>query len=104
MPTIAGRPLHSLRLANLHFALAIAGVMLYILSMWGAGVTQGLLWLNLDENGELKYSFAEIMRAIAPYYLIRFIGGVLFFVGALVMAYNLWQTAFTASSSEPQRQ
>ena len=106
VPTIADQPLYSLKLANLHFVLAIAGVMLYILSMWGAGVTQGLLWLNLDENGELKYSFAEVMRAISPYYLVRFIGGALFFVGALIMAYNLWQTAFAPATgrSQPQQQ
>ncbi len=94
VPTIAGRPLYSLRLANWHFVLAIGGVMIYILAMWGAGVTQGLLWLNLDENGELKYSFVEIMQAIEPYYLARLIGGLMFLAGALIMAYNLALTAF----------
>ena len=94
VPKISGRPLYSIRLANWHFALAIIGVMLYILSMWGAGVTQGLLWLNLDENGEIKYSFIDIMRAIAPYYAVRLLGGVLFLLGALLMAWNFLATAF----------
>lgn len=100
VPVISGRELHSVKLAHWHFWLAIAGVMLYILSMWGAGVTQGLLWLNLDENGEIKYSFVEVMRAIAPYYLVRLIGGVLFLLGALVMTYNFLMTAFPAEAEK----
>ena len=92
IPALAGRPLHSPRLANWHFGLGIAGVLLYMLSMWGAGITQGLLWLNLGENGEPRFGFVEIMEAVAPYYLMRFVGGLVFFVGALVMTYNLFMT------------
>ena len=92
-PRLAGRPLASARAANWHFWLALAGVMLYILAMWGAGVTQGLSWLSLDEFGEVKYSFAQIMVAVKPYYFMRFVGGALFFAGAVLMAWNLWATA-----------
>jgi len=92
VPRLAGRPLASVRLANAHFWLALAGTMLYILSMWAAGVSQSLLWLTLDEHGEVKYSFVEVMRAIAPYYLLRLLGGVLFLTGAVLMAYNLLKT------------
>ena len=94
VPVISGRELHSARWANIHFWLALSGVVLYMLSMWGAGVTQGLLWLNLDENGEIKYSFADIMRAVAPYYWARLLGGVLFLAGAVLMAWNFIMTAF----------
>ena len=92
VPILAGTKLYSVRLANWHFILAVCGVMLYILSMWGAGITQGLLWLNLDENSEVKYSFVEIMRAISPYYAVRLIGGLLFLLGMVLMAYNLYRT------------
>jgi cytochrome c oxidase cbb3-type subunit 1 len=27
-----------------------------------------------------------------PYYLIRAVGGLLFVIGALIMAYNIWRT------------
>ncbi len=40
VPKLAGRPLHSAALANAHFWLALAGMLLYILSMWGAGLSQ----------------------------------------------------------------
>jgi cytochrome c oxidase cbb3-type subunit 1 len=66
--------------------------MLYILSMWAAGVSQSLLWLSLDQNGEVQYSFVEVMRAISPYYALRLLGGVLFLAGALLMAVNLVKT------------
>jgi cytochrome c oxidase cbb3-type subunit 1 len=92
VPRLAGRPLASVHLANAHFWLALAGVMLYILSMWAAGVSQSLLWLTLDELGEVQYSFVEIMRAIAPYYALRLLGGLLFLIGAALMAVNLAKT------------
>jgi cytochrome c oxidase cbb3-type subunit 1 len=92
VPKLAGRPLASVKLANAHFWLALAGTMLYILSMWAAGVSQSLLWLSLDEHGEVQYSFVEVMRAISPYYALRLLGGVLFLTGALLMGVNLAKT------------
>jgi cytochrome c oxidase cbb3-type subunit 1 len=104
VPKLAGRPLASRALADLHFWLALAGTMLYIVSMWGAGVTQGLLWLSFDELGEVQYSFTEVMTAMAPYYRLRLVGGALFLGGALLMAINLGRTfvgARTVSVAPP---
>ncbi len=92
VPRLVGRPLHSVRLANIHFWLALAGVMLYILSMWGAGVSQGLLWMSLDDLGELRFSFTDIMAATAPYYMLRLVAGIIFLTGAVLMAINLFLT------------
>lgn len=89
VPKLAGRPLHSPKLAQLHFWMALAGVMLYILAMWGGGITQGLLWLTLDDLGEVRYSFVEVMSAMRPYYVLRLIAGLLFLGGTAVMAANL---------------
>jgi cytochrome c oxidase cbb3-type subunit 1 len=88
VPKLAGRPLHSVAMAQAHFWLALAGVMLYVISMWGAGVSQGLLWLSLDEVGEVQYSFVDVMAAMAPYYLLRLLGGLVFLAGAGLMAFN----------------
>jgi cytochrome c oxidase cbb3-type subunit 1 len=60
--------------------------------MWAAGVSQSLLWLTLDQHGEVQYSFVEVMRAIAPYYVLRLLGGLLFLVGAVLMSVNLAKT------------
>lgn len=92
-PRLFGHELYSVRLANIHFILALAGVLLYMVAMWGAGVSQGVLWLTLDEAGSVKYSFTEIMQAMSPYYLMRLVGGGLFLTGMLLMVWNLAATA-----------
>jgi cytochrome c oxidase cbb3-type subunit 1 len=92
VPRLAGTTLYSTQLANIHFRLALAGTMLYILAMWGAGVTQGILWLSVNELGELRYSFTDIMASMPPYYALRLVAGLLFLSGALLMAYNLFRT------------
>ncbi|MFT5770243.1 MAG: cytochrome c oxidase cbb3-type subunit 1, partial [Lysobacterales bacterium] len=92
VPRLVGTELYSVRLANVHFWMALAGTMLYILAMWGAGVTQGLLWLSLDQFGELLYSFTDIMASMPPYYLLRLVAGLIFLGGTLLMAFNLYMT------------
>jgi len=92
VPRLAGKELYSVGLANLHFWLALAGTMLYILAMWAAGISQGLLWLSVDEIGELSYGFKDIMASMAPYYGLRLIAGLIFLSGTILMAYNLYMT------------
>jgi cytochrome c oxidase cbb3-type subunit 1 len=53
---------------------------------------QGLMWRAYNSLGFLEYSFIETVEAMHPYYLIRALGGVLFLIGALIMAYNLAMT------------
>ncbi len=62
------------------------------ISMWAAGVSQGLLWLSVDEFGQLSFSFREIMAAMSSYYGLRLIAGLIFFVGTLLMGWNLFMT------------
>ncbi|MFK7816845.1 MAG: cytochrome-c oxidase, cbb3-type subunit I [Gammaproteobacteria bacterium] len=92
VPRLVGANLYSVRLANVHFWLALAGTILYIVALWGAGVSQGVLWLSLDDLGELRYSFVEIMAAMNPYYLLRLVAGILFLLGTLLMTYNFLKT------------
>jgi cytochrome c oxidase cbb3-type subunit 1 len=99
VPRLAGRPLHSEAWARVHFWLALAGTMLYVISMWGAGLTQSLLWLALDDFGDVRYGFLDVMAALNPYYLLRLVGGLVFLAGAVVMAANFWMT-FRAARAE----
>jgi cytochrome c oxidase cbb3-type subunit 1 len=92
VPRLVGTELYSTRLANLHFWLALAGTMLYIMAMWAAGVSQGLLWLSVDQVGELSFSFTDIMASMKPYYGLRLVAGGIFFAGTVLMAYNLYMT------------
>ncbi|MBT3531213.1 MAG: cytochrome-c oxidase, cbb3-type subunit I [Gammaproteobacteria bacterium] len=92
VPRLVGVDLYSVRLANIHFWLALAGTMLYVMAMWGAGVSQGLLWLSVDEIGELSFSFKDIMASMAPFYGLRLIAGLIFLGGTVLMAFNLFMT------------
>jgi cytochrome c oxidase cbb3-type subunit 1 len=85
-------------LVEWHFWLSTIGIVLYITSMWVAGIMQGLMWRAYNEFGFLEYSFVESVEAMHLYYIIRAGGGLLFLLGALIMAYNLWRTA---TSKEP---
>lgn len=84
--------LYSQKLVEWHFWLAMIGIVLYISSMWVAGITQGLMWRAFDRLGFLKYSFIETVEALHWPYVIRATGGVLFLLGGLIMAYNVWRT------------
>ena len=66
--------------------------MLYIASMWIAGVMQGLMWRAVNADGTLTYTFVESVKATFPYYLIRLTGGLLYLSGMLIMTYNMFKT------------
>jgi len=93
IPRLFGREeMWSVRLINVHFWWSTIGVVLYIASMWIAGVAQGLMWRATNDDGTLTYSFAQSVNAMYPFYTIRLIGGAMFFAGMLLMAYNVWKT------------
>mgnify|MGYP005810011925 FL=1 len=92
-PRLFGRPqLYSIRLVELHFWIATLGVVLYITAMWAGGVMQGLMWRAVNPDGTLTYSFVETVAAMRPYYILRFLGGVLYLAGMIIMCYNLART------------
>ncbi len=94
IPRMFGREaMWSVRLINVHFWLATIGVVLYIAAMWIAGVAEGLMWRATNADGTLTYSFAEAVKATYPFLFIRFMGGVLYVTGMLLMAYNVFRTA-----------
>jgi cytochrome c oxidase cbb3-type subunit 1 len=86
------RGLYSLRLVEWHFWIATLGIVLYVSSMWVAGITQGLMWRAYDSLGFLKYSFVETVEALHWPYVIRAAGGLMFVIGGVLMAINVWRT------------
>ncbi len=99
IPRLSGKKeMWSTRLIELHFWVATIGIVLYIASMWIAGVMQGLMWLAVNPDGTLTYSFVEGVKATYPYYVIRFAGGLLYLSGMLLMAYNTFMTMRGASA------
>jgi cytochrome c oxidase cbb3-type subunit I/II len=94
LPRLWSKPLYSPSLANLHFWLGTVGILLYVAAMWVSGITQGLMLNATTEGGTiLAYpNFLETLNTIRPLMLMRVIGGGLYLVGWLLMAYNVWQT------------
>ena len=86
------KEIYSVKLISVHLWVATFGIVLYITSMWIAGIMQGLMWRSHDEMGFLTYSFVESVQAMHPYYIIRALGGVLYLSGTLIMVYNLYKT------------
>jgi len=101
IPKVFGREqMHSIGLINSHFWLATIGTVLYIASMWVNGITQGLMWRAVNEDGTLTYSFVEALEASHVGFVVRVIGGAIFFAGMLLMAWNVWLTVRSAKSTE----
>ena len=97
IPRLFGKEqMYSTKLIEVHFWISTVGIVLYITAMWIAGVMQGLMWRAVNPDGTLTYSFIESISATYPYYVVRFVGGLLFLVGMLVMAYNVWRTVVGA--------
>ncbi|MEM7437615.1 MAG: cytochrome-c oxidase, cbb3-type subunit I, partial [Myxococcota bacterium] len=99
VPRLYGTKLHSRSAANFHFWIATLGILIYVIAMWVAGITQGLMWRAIGDTGGLAYpTFVETLIAIRPMYWARLVGGLLFFVGFLLMAWNLFMTARAGSA------
>jgi len=93
VPRLMGEKLmYSVKAVDVHFWIATIGIVLYISSMWIAGVMQGLMWRAFNDDGTLTYTFIETIAATKPYYAIRLLGGILFLAGMFIMAWNVWKT------------
>ena len=93
-PRLYNTKLYSLKLANWHFWIGLLGMMFYIVPMYWAGVTQGLMWKQFTSEGFMQYpNFLETVLQLFPMFRLRAIGGSLYIIGAVIMAYNLWKTA-----------
>jgi cytochrome c oxidase cbb3-type subunit 1 len=95
--------LYSVGLVAWHFWLATIGIVLYAASMWVGGITQGLMWREVDDQGFLINSFIDSVVAMHPMYVIRALGGVLYLTGGIIMAYNIWKTIAGAGAAAPVR-
>ena len=103
VPKLWKTNLYSKKLANFHFWIGFLGIVFYAFSMWFAGITQSLMWKQFTPLGVLQYpNFLETVIQIVPMYIIRMIGGSLFFVGIIVMVYNLVKTAKQGSFAKEE--
>ncbi len=93
-PRLYDTKLWSVKLANWHFWIALLGMIFYVVPMYVSGVTQGMMWKQFNADGFLQYpNFLETVLQIIPLYQLRAVGGVLYLIGSLLMAVNLYKTA-----------
>jgi cytochrome c oxidase cbb3-type subunit 1 len=104
IPAVSGRKageMWSIRLINVHFWLATIGTVLYIAALWVNGLMQGLMWRAVNDDGTLTYTFMESEYASYPGYVVRLIGGTIFLLGMLLMAYNVIRTVRMPGATLP---
>ena len=57
LPRLFQAPLWSRKAAEIHFWTSTVGILLYIVAIYAAGLTQGLMWRALNPDGSLDTSF-----------------------------------------------
>jgi cytochrome c oxidase cbb3-type subunit I/II len=93
VPRLWGREMKWPRLVNTHFWLGTIGIVTYIVAMWVAGITQGLMWRAFDSQGFLVYgNFTETVVRLIPMWYVRAVGGLLYVTGMVLLIVNVWAT------------
>jgi cytochrome c oxidase cbb3-type subunit I/II len=104
LPRMYHTPLYSKRLMDIHFWLGTLGIVFYAVPMYLSGFTQGMMWKDFTPDGVLKYpSFLETTIQLLPMHQLRALGGTLYLLGAILMAWNLFKTmaAGSLTANEP---
>ncbi|MFN0137280.1 MAG: cytochrome-c oxidase, cbb3-type subunit I [Phycisphaerae bacterium] len=105
LPRLFQTPLYSKKLAETHFWLSTLGILAYIIPIYVAGLTQGLMWRGMDASGRLAYpDFVETVAVLMPMYWFRVLGGTMYVAGVALGAYNYYMTwkARPATYNEPE--
>ena len=93
LPILWRTKLWSVKLANWHFWLGTLGIIFYAVPLYISGFQQGLMWKQFNPDGTLVYkNWLDTVTAIIPYYQMRFVGGLLYIAGAILMVVNVVAT------------
>ena len=93
LPRVFQAPVFSKRAMEVHFWIASVGIVLYVVAIYSAGVTQGLMWRAFDETGRLAYpDFVETVLKLMPMYWMRVAGGTMYIAGMVIFGWNIFKT------------
>lgn len=99
VPRLWNTKLYSIKLADFHFWLGMIGILFYVASMWVSGITQGLMLNAVSADGVLKNpNFLDTVNSIRPMMHLRMLGGILYLVGFIILAYNVFKTVRTGKA------
>ncbi len=97
-PRLYRTRLYSVKLANIHFWAGTLGILFYAIPMYWSGWTQSLMWKEFTSVGTLAWgNFLDTVLQLMPMYVVRMLGGTLYFVGVCIGVYNLYKTAAQGS-------
>ncbi len=100
VPKMWNVKLYSTKLANAHFWVGTLGILFYALPLYWAGFAQAEMWKEFLPDGRLANPvFMDTVNNIKGMYMLRAVGGTLYFVGAIIMVYNLVKTAYAGKFS-----
>jgi cytochrome c oxidase cbb3-type subunit I/II len=103
LPRLHQTDLWSQKLSEVHFWIGTVGILLYIIPIYAAGITQGLMWRAFDAAGYLQYpDFVETTARLIPMYWVRVLGGGLYLFGAVLCVVNAWMTWRSAPKTYEQ--
>jgi cytochrome c oxidase cbb3-type subunit I/II len=92
-PRIFQAELWSRKIMATHFWIGTVGILLYIIPIYAAGLTQGLMWRAFDSTGLLAYGdFVETVTRLMPFYWMRVVGGVLYLAGTVICLVDVLMT------------
>ncbi|MBZ0171776.1 MAG: cbb3-type cytochrome c oxidase subunit I, partial [Phycisphaerales bacterium] len=92
-PRLFQTELASKKLVAAHFWTGTIGMLLYIIPIYVAGITQGLMWRAFNETGELAFpDFVDTVMRLMPFYWARALGGALYLTGVVIGIYNVFAT------------
>jgi cytochrome c oxidase cbb3-type subunit I/II len=95
LPRLFQTKLWSTRLATWHFWAGTLGILLYIIPIYVAGLTQGLMWRAFNAQGDLKYPQYNLMEAVnqvLPMWWVRVGGGTIYVAGIVMLGINYFMT------------
>lgn len=92
IPKLYRTEIYSVKIANTHFWLVVIGQLIFSITMWVAGIQQGVMWQATSPDGSLMYTFSESVAASIPFWQMRTLGGIIFTVGMLFFIYNIYMT------------
>lgn len=100
-PRLWNTQLWSKSLANMHFWIGLVGILIYVASMWCAGIMQGLMLNETNPGGAtLKYEFIETLQQIKIFYGFRSFGGALYMLGFVLCGVNIVMTILSGKATD----
>ena len=87
VPTLTGRNIYNKKLMEWHYWLTTLGMLIFMISMWVAGLIQGQNWSSYS------IPFLQTVISMKPYFGARLLGGVIAGSGIVCFAWNIWKTA-----------